>query len=146
MKLVLAGSFADKTSFLPLLKTFRYREDVILPELQDEADNQVLLASAYALILPPDHADFQRELLEGMQMRVPVLCSRQGSLPETGEDAALFFDPVSHEEMAETMMMVYKDENVRKECISRGEEVASKHRFEKMSVVFWDGIRNAASR
>ena len=53
-------------------------------------------------------------------MRVPVLCPRQGSLPETGEAAALYFDPVSHEEMAETMMMVYKDENLRKECIIKG--------------------------
>jgi glycosyltransferase involved in cell wall biosynthesis len=146
MKLVLAGSFADKTGFLRLLKTFRYRGDVILPEWQDEADKPALLASAYALVLPPDRADFQRELLEGMQMRVPVVSPRQGSLPETGEEAALYFDPVSHEEMAETMMTVYKDENLRKECITKGEEVVSKHSLEKMSAVFWDYIQKAASR
>jgi len=35
-----------------------------------------------------------------MASGTPVICSRAASLPEVAADAALYFDPASHEELA----------------------------------------------
>jgi glycosyltransferase involved in cell wall biosynthesis len=65
-----------------------------------------LYAGASALVLPSLYEGFGLPLLEAMKLRCPVLCSRAGSLPEVAGDAALYFDPLSKQELAEQLLQV----------------------------------------
>jgi glycosyltransferase involved in cell wall biosynthesis len=63
-----------------------------------------LLTSVYAaadvLVMPSRVEGFGLPVIEAMASGTPVVCSRAASLPEVAADAALYFDPTSHEELA----------------------------------------------
>jgi len=63
-----------------------------------------LLSNVYAaadlLVMPSRIEGFGLPVLEAMASGTPVICSRAASLPEVAADAALYFDPASHEELA----------------------------------------------
>jgi glycosyltransferase involved in cell wall biosynthesis len=62
--------------------------------------------------------------LEAMACGVPVLCARAAALPETAQHAALYFDPVNVEDMANRMVMISTDRGVYNECRRLGLERA----------------------
>jgi glycosyltransferase involved in cell wall biosynthesis len=71
---------------------------------------------------------------------VPVLTSANTSMQEIGEDAALYFDPSNHTDMAEKLMLIYKDEDLRKSLILKGKAVARKYSWKKSAELLWGCI------
>ena len=144
MKLVLAGRLAWKNDeFLELLKTYKYREDVILTGYLDQKELVLLMASAYALVYPSVFEGFGVPVVEAMKCEVPVLTSAGTSMQEVGEDAALYFDPSSHTDMAEKLMLIYKDEELRKSLIQKGKAIAKKYSWKKSAELLWGCIVKA---
>jgi glycosyltransferase involved in cell wall biosynthesis len=62
--------------------------------------------------------------IEAMASGVPVLCARAASLPETAEHAALYFDPVNIEDMADRMVTISTNRDIYNECRRLGIERA----------------------
>ena len=109
MKLVLAGRLAWKNdAFLDLLKTYKYKADVVLTNYVEEKELAKLTASAYALVYPSLFEGFGVPVLEAMQCNVAVLTSVNSSMQEIADDAALYFDATNHTDMAEKLMFIYK--------------------------------------
>ena len=52
-----------------------------------------------ALIFPSLYEGFGLPILEAMQLGVPVITSKKGSIPEIGGDAVHYIDPYSTEEI-----------------------------------------------
>ena len=75
------------------MKTYKYKDDVVLTGYIDEKELAKLTASAYALVYPSFFEGFGVPVLEGMNCNVPVLTSKGTSMEEIGGDAALYFDP-----------------------------------------------------
>jgi len=141
MKLVLAGRMAWKNDeFNQLLKTYKYREDVILTGYIEENELARLVASAYALVYPSLFEGFGVPVLEGMKWRVPALTSINSSMQEIAEDAGLFFDPADFQDIADKMMLIYKDENLRSRLIEKGKDVAAKYSWERTADLLWESI------
>ena len=144
MKLVLAGRMAWKNEeFSGLLKTYKYRNDVVLTGYLEEELLVQLLASAYALVYPSYFEGFGVPVLEAMQCDVPVVTSKDSSMQEIGEDAALYFDPADFNDMAEKMMLVYKDEDLRKKLIEKGRFVSGKYSWERTAGLLWQSVMKA---
>lgn len=144
MKLVLAGRMAWKNEeFSGLLKTYRYREEVILTGYVEEHELVQLVASAYALIYPSFFEGFGVPVLEGMRSDVPVLTSGNSSMQEIGEDAALYFDPSDYHDIADKMMMIYKDEDLRKKLIGKGRTISAGYTWERTAELMWQCILKA---
>jgi glycosyltransferase involved in cell wall biosynthesis len=144
MKLVLAGRLAWKNDeFLELLKTYKYREDVILTGYLEQKELVLLMASAYALVYPSVFEGFGVPVVEAMKCEVPVLTSANTSMQEIGEDAALYFDPSNHTDMAEKLMLIYKDEDLRQSLILKGKAVARKYSWKKSAELLWGCIIKA---
>jgi glycosyltransferase involved in cell wall biosynthesis len=59
---------------------------------------------------------FGMGVLEAMAVGVPVACARAASLPETAEHAALYFDPLDCEDMADRMVSLATDQVMYQEC------------------------------
>lgn len=145
MKLVLAGRLAWKNDeFLELLKTYKYKDDVVMTGYLEETELVKLMASAYAFVYPSLFEGFGVPVAEAMKCRVPVLTSKDSAMEEITEGAALYFDPKNVEDMADKLMRIYKDEDGRKTLIEKGTIVAQKYTWQQTADAVWENIRKAA--
>ena len=139
MKLVLCGRLAWKNDGLvELLKTYKYKEDVVLTGYVPEEALWKLMGSAHALVYPSFFEGFGVPVLEAMKCNVPVLTSENTSMQEIAGDAAIYFDPASHVDIAEKMMLLYKDEALRKSLIEKGGEVAPHYSWHHTAQLLWN--------
>jgi glycosyltransferase involved in cell wall biosynthesis len=79
-----------------------------LPEKQLDA----LMRGAALLVHPSLYEGFGLVIVEAMARGVPVAAARATALPETGGDAALYFDPVDVHDMAETIRRALADDQL----------------------------------
>ena len=83
-----------------------------------------MLASVYqhatALVYPSFNEGFGLPVLEAMELGCPAVLSRTSSLPEVGGDAALYFDPLDKEEMAQQVKRVVMDGGFRQSMREKG--------------------------
>lgn len=138
MKLLLAGRLAWKYEpFLEKLKTYKYRDDVVLTGYLDDLDLVKLLGSAYAMVYPSLFEGFGVPVLEAMGCQVPVITSLNSSMQEISKESALYCDPSSYNDIADKMMLLYKDENLRKKLIQKGKEISNQFRWDHSAQLLW---------
>jgi len=141
MKLVIAGRLAWKNDeFLKLLHSYKYKPDIILTGYLHEQELADLMASAYALVYPSLFEGFGVPVAEAMKCRVPVLTSEGSSMQEVAGDAGLYFNPNEHEDIADKMMLIYKDENLRNQLIEKGKSIAYRYNWELSADLVWNII------
>jgi glycosyltransferase involved in cell wall biosynthesis len=146
MKLLLVGRLAWKyDSFIQNLKRYKFREDVVLLGYLNEEELVKITASAYALVYPSLLEGFGIPILEAMKCNVPVITSSASSMEEIAKDAALYADPKNFEDIAEKMMLMYKDENLRKELIEKGTQAASQYSWPRTAELLWQSIMKAVN-
>ena len=120
MQLILAGSDMEiPIEFYEKLETYKYLPDVRIYDSLNEAELIKIVTAAYALLYPFDRGS-GTEMLNAFNCGVPVVAARQTDLTELGEDAALYADPTDHEQFANQLNLVYKDEKLRREIIEKG--------------------------
>lgn len=91
----------------------------------EEAAKWRLLRQSRALLYPSLFEGFGLPVLEAMAHGVPVLCSNRSSLPEVAGDAALVVDPEDEAALAQGMIRIHRDGQLREQLRSRGLERAS---------------------
>ena len=140
-KLVLAGRMAWKNElFEKSLASYKYRKDVILTGYVNEDELVKITGSAYALVYPSLFEGFGVPVLEAMQCDVPVLTGADSAMQEIAKDAALYADPTSYEDIADKMMMLYKDERKRNELIEKGKTVREEYSWDRTAELLWKSI------
>lgn len=141
MQLVIAGRLAWKfDEFTEGLKTYKYRNDVHLLGYLPQQELIYLTASAYALVYPSLFEGFGVPPLEAMNCEVPVITSSVSSIPEISGEAALFANPGSYEDIADKMMLLYKDEQLRSSLITKGKEQAKKYSWDQTAALLWQSV------
>jgi glycosyltransferase involved in cell wall biosynthesis len=75
-----------------------------------DSELRLLYGAAFALLFPSRHEGFGLPVIEAMSQACPVICSRHSGLTETAGQAALFWDQVSADTLAETMLNLENDE------------------------------------
>ena len=94
-------------------------------------DLTLALHKARALAFPSLYEGFGIPLLEAMSVGVPVACSKVAALPEVAAEAALFFDPLSPENMAATIERLLTDELARERLIPAGHDNVKRFSWEQ---------------
>ncbi|HEV7782036.1 MAG TPA: glycosyltransferase family 1 protein [Chitinophagaceae bacterium] len=144
MKLVLAGRLAWKyESFREDLKSYKYRDDVVMTGYVDDTELASITGAAWGMVYPSLWEGFGVPVLEAMRCDVPVITSSGSPMEEIAKDAALYIDPADHTTIAEKMMLLYKDENLRKEMIRKGRAIAGEYSWEKTAALLWQSILKA---
>ena len=146
MKLLVAGRLAwQYDEVLKKLKTFKYRNDVVLLDYVDENELANIMASAYGVLYPSFWEGFGVPVLEAMQSGVPVVTGNQSSMPEIGGSAALYANAADADSIAKQMLALYKDESLRKKLIETGKQQASTFSWDNTAALMWQTILKSVS-
>lgn len=86
----------------------------------DDVTREILLRDAVALVYVSLFEGFGLPPLEAMVRGTPVLASNVTSIPEVTGDAALLVDPDDPDEIAEAMVRIAVDDDVRRSLVAKG--------------------------
>jgi len=143
-KLVLAGRLAWKyDSFIQDLKRYKYRDDVVMLGYLSEHELVKITGSAYAMVYPSLLEGFGVPIIEAMKSGVPAITSTNSSMQEIAGNAALYANANDPNDIADKMMLIYKNENLRNELIRRGDDVAKQYSWQRTADLLWECIQKA---
>ena len=103
---------------------------VKLGYIEDE-DLPLLFAEADVYFHPSLYEGFGMTILEAMHAGLPVAASNAGSHPEVVGDAGLMFDPYDVDEMAEQLVKICNDDDLRTELINKAKQHVKNFTWEK---------------
>lgn len=87
---------------------------------------------AFALVFPSYHEGFGLPVLEAMQQKLPVICSRKSSLAEVGGDAACFVNTENPKELADAMLRLETDSSLHRDLSAASSAHASHFTWESL--------------
>lgn len=123
MKLVLPFAPDQKlNSFVQKLASYKFREDIIITGAISDDARTCLVAAAYALLLVDSTGGIERGIVEALQLEQPFLVPRTVSAEELAGPSALYTEPGNLQDLANKMMLIYKDEALRTQLILQGRE------------------------
>jgi len=116
----------------------RRRENVRITMMGYVSDSEVLslYAKADVFVYPSLYEGFGLPVLEAMACGCPVITSNVSSLPEVVGDAAFLVDPYNVEALAQAMLTVLEDDELKKEMSKRGITQAQKFSWDKAAAEF----------
>lgn len=145
MQLLIAGTAGWKyDEFVKSFRLFKFKDDVKLLENLSGEELEKITESAYCVVLPSLYESFASTQLQAMKCGVPLITSSSGVMAEICDNAALYTDPENFKDIAVKMMMVFKDENLRKTLIEKGRTRAQKFNWEITAGLLWSGIEKLA--
>jgi glycosyltransferase involved in cell wall biosynthesis len=140
-KLVIAGRLAwHSKSFAESIKTYKYRDDVVMTGYVPEKELTLLTGAAYAMVYPSLWEGFGVPVIEAMRCGVPSITSVNSAMQEIAGDAALYADPENFHDLADKMMLLYKDEGLRARLIEKGKAMEAKYNWDTSAEMLWDCV------
>ena len=86
---------------------------------------------ADVFVYPSHYEGFGLPVLEAMTLGTPVVTSNTSSIPEVAGDAAILIDPNDYIQLAEAILKVVSDRQLRQELIKKGKERAKLFSWER---------------
>jgi glycosyltransferase involved in cell wall biosynthesis len=150
LKLLIAGSKVSNKYYKNILDTIietNTLDDVILLGSISKEDLRFLYSNCEFLIFPSPCENFAYTLVEAMCCGTPIICTNTTAMPETCQEAAIYFDPNNTKEMAEKIELLICDENLR-ETLSRKslERVKELPDYKEVTIKTLDIMRNLYSQ
>lgn len=127
------------------LKTYKFREEIKLLEDMDKAKLAKITAAAYAMVYPVFYDDIALPILQAMQCGVPVVTSNTVAFTAVFGEAVLYADPGKYEDIAQKMMLVFKDEDKARMVVQAGNELVQQYKLDKNADLLMQCILKAAN-
>jgi glycosyltransferase involved in cell wall biosynthesis len=99
--------------FFRRLEELRLGQAVQLPGYVPDADLPAVYSGARLVVVPSLYEGFGLPVLEAMACGAPVVCSHASSLPEVGGGAVRYFDPDDVSAIADAILAVWRDAELR---------------------------------
>lgn len=119
----------------------RAADRVHLAGLVPQSELFSLVGHATALVMPSLYEGFGLPPLEAMAAGVPALVAQAASLPEVCGDAALYFNPLSEEEMSKRLVEVAQSDDLRKRLREKGIEQSGLYTWDSCSAKTAESLR-----
>lgn len=118
---------------LDTIERYDIEQSVHLAPFIPEEDLPLVYSAAEAFVYPSVHEGFGLPILEAMACGTPVATGTLTASPETAGDAALLFNPLSVQEIAESLRTLLSNEEVSTDLITRGIAHAKKYSWDAMT-------------
>jgi glycosyltransferase involved in cell wall biosynthesis len=140
-KLILTDDLpAANKKITETLKSYKYRDDVLLVDILTDNQLVMMVGSAYALIDTLPRNDTDVTVLNAMKCHVPVITSNESSKKELYGAVALYADTADHKDIADKMMLLYKDETLHGSLIEKSKILATENSLAKAIGLLWQSI------
>lgn len=116
-----------------LIKNYNLEDNILRPGQVEVEDLVGFYNLATVYIQPSLYEGFGLPILEAMSCGTPIVCSNQGSLPEIGGDAAVYFNPTNQEQFLEILGQLLQDKSLREKLSRLGLKQASKFSWERVA-------------
>lgn len=116
--------------------------DVIFTGYVSDQQLVDLLAGARAFVFPSIYEGFGLPILGAFYHKVPVACSDTSSLPEVAGEAAMYFDPLNEEDIAQAISQAITN---RDRLVDLGEKQLTKFSWETAASQTYDVYRSLCS-
>lgn len=141
LKLLVVGRAMGKGSPLhTLLPTLDYREDIVFLGYLSTAKLPSIMGSAYALTYVSLFEGFGIPLLEALYCDVPSITADCTSMPEVVGGAGLLADPTSVENIAEKMVQLWQQKDLRQTLIRKGQLQRAQFSWEQTARRLWESL------
>lgn len=131
LNIVVSGSLTRSERYFAEL--FGIGSRIIAVENLTDQELKTLYNHALCLVYPSLYEGFGLPVIEAMSHGCPVIASNRASIPEVAGNAALLIDPLSKEEMIQSLRKVYTSRQIREELKQKGLKRAEK--FQKESFI-----------
>ena len=119
-KFIHSHGLSDKIIFLS--ESYSFDSSVDFPAIYQQA---------LCMIYPSIFEGFGIPVLEALWSKTPVITSNVSSLPEAGGEGALYVDPMNAAQMADAMLQIATDNNLRNTLITKGLQHAQNFTLQK---------------
>ncbi|MFA5124313.1 MAG: glycosyltransferase family 1 protein [Patescibacteria group bacterium] len=119
------------------------KNKIILPGYLTDEELVCLYSNARLYAFPSLMEGFGLPPLEAQSYGLPVVSSNASCLPEVLDDSAAYFDPQSSKSMADKIVSVLADADLRQQLIDRARENIKRFSWQRMAeetVVLYDSI------
>jgi len=118
----------------------QFKNDIIFAGRVNKNDLSKITASAFALTYIPIFEGFGIPLVEAMSCGVPVITSNITSMPEVVEDSGILVDPFSVEDIANAMIEITTNKELRNQLVEKSLIQSKKYSWEKTGNLLWESI------
>jgi glycosyltransferase involved in cell wall biosynthesis len=131
-QLVLAGPMGfGHEEILNIREASPNRDQIILTGPLPGSELATLLKSAFLCVIPSLYEGFCLPMVEAMACGVPTVASNSSCIPEVSGGVLEYFDPLSVEQMAETMIRVFEDSELRENLRRKGARRAAEFSWQR---------------
>jgi glycosyltransferase involved in cell wall biosynthesis len=131
-RLVMPGNLTEHGAELQAhARVLGIEPNVVFPGWVSREDLEGLWRAATCSVVASLNEGFGMPVLESMQRGVPVASSNAGALPEAGGDAAVYFDPHDEPAMAEAIIDLVDDADLREDLAERGRQWVTRFTWER---------------
>jgi glycosyltransferase involved in cell wall biosynthesis len=147
LRLVIAGHWDSRyPEARQYVESAGLKDRVVFAGPVAEDDLPALYSGATLFVFPSLYEGFGLPVLEAMACGVPVACSNTSSLPEVAGDAALMFNPLEVEAIADAIGRVLVDPDEQANLRQRGLERAAQFTWDRVAAETWQVYRAVMER
>ncbi len=147
MNLLICGSrFWWTKEMDTTLKNMQYKDNVIFIGRLEEEELKKVLSAAFAMTYVSFFEGFGIPILEAFSSEIPVITSCTTSMPEVGKDAVLYTNPESHNSIADEMIRLYKDNDLRNMLILKGRKQKEEFSWDITADKLWESIEKTMKK
>ena len=144
--LIVANNYLPGSLFEKSLQSYKYRNEVkLLPNLPED-ELVKIIAAAYVSVYATFKTASYRSVVQAMQCGVPVIVSNTLLMNEICKDVALFTDPAVFKNIADKMMLAFKDETLRNDLVAKGKLRAASFNVSAANDLLWQCIEKNAAK
>jgi glycosyltransferase involved in cell wall biosynthesis len=121
MMFVIVGGRTDYQNQLKMLShNLGISQNILFIDYVPQAELPYLYSAAKSFLYPSLYEGFGLPVLEAMACGCPVITSKTSSLPEVGGNAVYYVDPYNIEDIANGILKLLKNEELRNKLIISG--------------------------
>lgn len=121
----------------------RHRDDVLLLGRQPLDVVCELTASATAMVYTSLFEGFGLPIVDSFNAHVPIITSNVTAMPEIAGDAAVLVDPYNPDQLAEAMLSLQHDDNLRNTLIEKAIARKGLFTWDRTADLLWETVEKA---